>query len=45
MTRDRDGIYGDLFRRRVVGMGIGEVLIAPQSPWQNPYAEHLEEQS
>jgi transposase InsO family protein len=41
MIRDRDGIYGDQFRRRVQGIGIEEVLTAPQSPWQNPYAERL----
>lgn len=23
------------------GMGIDEVLAAPQSPWQNPFAERL----
>jgi transposase InsO family protein len=41
MIRDRDGIYGEQFRRRVKNMGIEEVLTAPQSPWQNPYAERL----
>ncbi len=41
MVRDRDGIYGDLFRRRVHGIGIEEVITAPHSPWQNPYAERL----
>jgi transposase InsO family protein len=41
MIRDRDGIYGDQFRRRVEGIGIDEVLTAPRSPWQNPYAERL----
>jgi transposase InsO family protein len=41
MIRDCDGIYGQEFRRRVEGMGIEEVLTAPQSPWQNPYAERL----
>ena len=41
MIRDRDGIYGDQFRRRVEGIGIEEVLTAPRSPWQNPYAERL----
>jgi transposase InsO family protein len=41
MIRDRDGIYGEAFRRRVGGVGIKEVLTAPQSPWQNPYAERL----
>ena len=41
MLRDRDAIYAEAFRRRVSGMGIGEVLSAPSSPWQNPYAEKL----
>jgi transposase InsO family protein len=41
LLRDRDGIYGDDFRQRVDGMGIDEVLIAPRSPWQNPYAERV----
>jgi putative transposase len=41
LLRDRDRIYGDGFRRRVAGMGIGEVLSSPSSPWQNPYAERL----
>src|SRR5438093_3520271 len=39
LLRDRDAIYGDMFRRRVAGMGIGEVVCRPSSPWQNPYAE------
>ena len=38
LLRDRDAIYGDVFRRRVPGMGIGEVRSSPSSPWQNPYA-------
>src|SRR5438552_1522866 len=41
LFRDRDAIYGEAFRQRVAGMGIGEVLSAPSSPWQNPYAERL----
>ena len=41
LIRDRDGIYGELFRRRVKAMGIAQVLIAPQSPWQNPYVERM----
>ena len=41
MIRDRDSIYGDVFRGRVTAMGIKEVLIAPRSPWQNPYVERL----
>ena len=41
LIRDRDGIYGDYFRRRIKNMGIREVLIAPRSPWHNPYAERV----
>jgi len=41
LVRDRDGIYSEVFRRRVANMGITEVVSAPSSPWQNPYAERL----
>ena len=41
LIRDRDGIYGSVFRSRVENMGIEEVLIAPRSPWQNPFAERV----
>jgi transposase InsO family protein len=41
LIRDRDRIYGDDSRSRVGGLGIQEVMIAPQSPWQNPFAERL----
>ena len=41
LLRDRDAVYGDEFRRQVAAMGIEEVLTAPQSPWQNPFAERL----
>src|SRR6058998_625996 len=41
LLRDRDSVYGHVFRQRVKGMGIGEVLTAPHSPWQNPCAERL----
>jgi putative transposase len=41
LLRDRDAIYGDSFRQRVRGMQIQEVLTAPRSPWQNPFAERL----
>jgi putative transposase len=41
LLRDRDRIYGTSFRRRVRHMGIEEVVIAPRSPWQNPYVERL----
>src|SRR5207247_9564621 len=38
---DRDSIDGYVFRQRVKGMGIGEVVTAPHSPWQNSFAERL----
>jgi putative transposase len=41
LIRDRDGIYGDYFVKRVEGMGIEEVRTAPRSPWQNPYCERI----
>jgi putative transposase len=41
LLRDRDGIFGDQFRRRVHGLGIEELPTAPRSPWQNPFAERL----
>lgn len=41
VIRDRDGVYGDEVRRRLENLGIHEVLTAPQSPWQNAYAERL----
>jgi transposase InsO family protein len=41
LHHDRDRIFSDLFRRRVSGMGITEVVSAPASPWQNPYVERL----
>jgi transposase InsO family protein len=36
-----DKIYGTSFRKWVRDLGIEEVIIAPRSPWQNPYAEHV----
>src|SRR5712691_3858993 len=41
LLRDRDAIYGAVFRRRAAGMGITELITSPSSPWQNPYAERL----
>ena len=41
LLRDRDQVSGQQFRHRVKGMGIDEVLTAPQSPWQNPFVERL----
>jgi len=41
LMRDRDGVYGLAFRDRVKALDIEEVVIAPHSPWQNPYAERV----
>jgi hypothetical protein len=41
ILRDRDQIYGEEFRRRVAGMRTEEVMTAPHSPWQSPYAGRL----
>src|SRR5712692_7519924 len=41
LLRDRDSTNGHAFRQRVKGLGISEVLTAPYSPWQNPFAERL----
>ena len=39
LIRDRDPIYGECFRHRLRDLGTSEVLTAPPSPWQNPFAE------
>ncbi len=41
LLRDRDGVYGETFQQRVAGLGLAQVLTAPRSPWQHPFAEHL----
>jgi hypothetical protein len=41
LIRDRDQTYGECFRNRLRDLHISEVLTAPQSPWQNPFAERL----
>ena len=41
LIRDRDGVYGLEFRRRVQSLDIQEVMTAPRSPWQNGFAERL----
>ena len=41
LLRDRDGIYGADFRRRIHDLGVKEVMIAPRSPWQSPYVERV----
>ena len=41
LIRDRDRIYGSAFNARVDHLGIQQLRIAPQSPWQNGYAERF----
>lgn len=41
LLRDRDAIYGNVFVRRVKGLGMSEILIAPRAPWQNAFAERV----
>ena len=41
VLRDRDAIYGKDFTAMTRDMEIKEVLTAPRSPWQNPFAERL----
>jgi transposase InsO family protein len=41
LIRDRDRIYGDVARHRILAMGIRDKPIAPASPWQNGFAERL----
>jgi transposase InsO family protein len=41
LRRNRDGIYGTIFRHHVRSLGIEEVLTTPRSLWQNPYVERF----
>jgi transposase InsO family protein len=41
LLRDRDGVYGSEFQKRVNSLGIEEVLTAPRSPWQNAFVERV----
>jgi transposase InsO family protein len=41
VIRDRDGIYGETFQRRVEHLGLEQVVIAARSPWQNGYVERF----
>src|ERR1700746_674946 len=41
LLRDRDSQYNAEVRLRIQSLGMQEILTAPQSPWQNPYAERL----
>src|SRR5258705_6874742 len=41
LIRDRDGVFGELFVRRLRSMGIRDRPTSRRSPWQNGYAERL----
>ncbi len=41
MIRDRDSVYGLVFRARIKAMGIEDVVTAPRSPWQSPFVERV----
>jgi transposase InsO family protein len=41
LIRDRDGIYGFDFTRRVSALGIKQIRTARRSPWQNPYVKRV----
>jgi transposase InsO family protein len=41
LIRDRDGVYGKVFLKRLNAMGIRDHPTAPRSPWQNAHAERL----
>jgi len=41
LLRDRDAVFGSCFQQRVANLGMEQVLTAPRSPWQNPYAERV----
>lgn len=38
VIRDRDRIFGAVFDKRLVGMGLDQLRIAPRAPWQNGFA-------
>jgi len=41
LIRDRDKKFGELFTGTVKALGIGPILTAYRSPWQNGYCERL----
>ena len=41
LIRDGDAIYGEVFHRQARALRIKQTPTAPQSPWQNPYAERV----
>jgi transposase InsO family protein len=41
LLRDGDGIYRDRVGRKLASLGVGEIVTAPASPWQNAYVERV----
>ena len=41
LLRDGDGIYGAAVKRRIKSLGAEDLVTAPASPWQSPYAERV----
>jgi hypothetical protein len=41
LHRDRDSIFNALVRHTISSLGLEEVVSAPRSPWQNPFAERV----
>jgi putative transposase len=41
VIRDRDGIFGAVFDKRLAGMGLEQFRIAARAPWQNGFAERF----
>ena len=41
VIRDRDCKYGKYFKRKIMGIGIKEIVTAYRSPWQNGYVERV----
>ncbi|GJM22512.1 MAG: hypothetical protein DHS20C15_24270 [Planctomycetota bacterium] len=41
MLRDRDGIYGHVFQRKVKALGLTDIITPKASPWCNGFAERV----
>jgi len=41
LIRNRDGIYCEEVQAAIKTLGIEDVVIAPRSPWQNPFVERV----
>jgi putative transposase len=41
VIRDRDGIFGAVFDKRLSGMGLEQFRISPRAPWENGFAERF----